>query len=417
MSTRPLRLREALEIGELRHVAVGGFSSITCLPAASASRAISCRACGGVQMATASSSGSLGEKLGVVFEGERVARLQSALARDGGELEGRALGDDRQMLVLRDLAEPDDADPVLFHPPPHPSFETFAVAVGQKDINISLYRLAGRTPRCYLPRSRKCQAGRRQIVMSARPGVERGWRRLRCQGHRSRRLGPHRDHHRRDRDARPDGDPRGIRRGEAAEGRAHRRLAAHDHPDRRADRDAGGSRRRGALGLLQHLLHPGPRGIRHRRAPASRSSPTRARRWRSTGTSPTASSNGRTASTANMILDDGGDATLLRASRRARRGRSLAPRQSEERGRRSALRDHQAAHRQEPRLVRQGEGEHPRRLRGDDHRRHAPLRHAEEGRASLPGDQRQRLRHEVEVRQQVRLPRSRWSTASAAPPT
>ena len=34
----------------------------------------------------------------------------------------------------------------------------------------------------------------------------------------------------------------------AAEGRAHHRLAAHDGPDRRADRDAHRARRRGALG-------------------------------------------------------------------------------------------------------------------------------------------------------------------------
>ncbi len=39
---------------------------------------------------------------------------------------------------------------------------------------------------------------------------------------------------------------------------------AHDHPDRRADRDAEGARRGSALGLVQHLLHPGPRCRRHR---------------------------------------------------------------------------------------------------------------------------------------------------------
>ena len=51
----------------------------------------------------------------------------------------------------------------------------------------------------------------------------------------------------------------------AAQGRAHRRLPAHDHPDRRADRDTEGARRRGALGLVQHLLDPGSRRRRHRR--------------------------------------------------------------------------------------------------------------------------------------------------------
>ena len=46
---------------------------------------------------------------------------------------------------------------------------------------------------------------------------------------------------------------------QAARRRPDRRLAAHDDPDRRAHRDAGRARRRGPLGLLQHLLHPGPR--------------------------------------------------------------------------------------------------------------------------------------------------------------
>ena len=89
--------------------------------------------------------------------------------------------------------------------------------------------------------------------------------RLRRQGHRPRRLGPQGNRHRRDRDARPDGDPRGIRPEAAAQGRPHRRLAAHDDPDRGADRDADGARRRRALGLLQHLLDPGPRRRRDRR--------------------------------------------------------------------------------------------------------------------------------------------------------
>ena len=66
-------------------------------------------------------------------------------------------------------------------------------------------------------------------------------------------------------------------------------------PDRRADRDPDRARRPGALGQLQHLLHPGPRrrrrGRRARTAPsrirrACRSSPGRARRSRSTGGAP-----------------------------------------------------------------------------------------------------------------------------------
>ena len=41
-------------------------------------------------------------------------------------------------------------------------------------------------------------------------------------------------------------------------------LPPHDHPDRRPHRDAEGAGRRGPLGLLQHLLDPGPRGGGHR---------------------------------------------------------------------------------------------------------------------------------------------------------
>ena len=93
-------------------------------------------------------------------------------------------------------------------------------------------------------------------------------------------------------------------------GRAHRRLAAHDHPDGGPDRDPDGARRRGALVLLQHLFDPGPRGGGDRggRHPVfaykgeslqeywdySR----RIFEWADGGTP-------------NMILDDGGDATLF----------------------------------------------------------------------------------------------------------
>ena len=50
----------------------------------------------------------------------------------------------------------------------------------------------------------------------------------------------------------------------APAGRPHHRVAAHDDPDRGADRDPGGARRGRALGLLQHLLDPGPRRRRDR---------------------------------------------------------------------------------------------------------------------------------------------------------
>ncbi len=98
--------------------------------------------------------------------------------------------------------------------------------------------------------------------------------------------------------------------------------SAHDHPDRGAHRDPGRARRPGALGQLQHLLHPGRRGGRRRgrpdeqpwmHRPVSRCSPGRARRSRSTGGAPSRRSTGapKASDGPNMILDDGGDATLL----------------------------------------------------------------------------------------------------------
>ena len=47
---------------------------------------------------------------------------------------------------------------------------------------------------------------------------------------------------------------------------------------------------------------------------------------------------------------------------------------------------------------RRGQGRH----RGDHHRRQPPLQAGPEGRAALPGDQRQRLGHQVQVRQPLR---------------
>jgi adenosylhomocysteinase len=108
----------------------------------------------------------------------------------------------------------------------------------------------------------------------------------------------------------------------AAEGRAHRRFAAHDHPDRRADRDAEGARRRSALGLVQHLLDAGPRRRRDRRA----GTPVFAFKGESLDEYWDFTHrifewpNGEFA---NMILDDGGDATLLLLGSKAEKDRSV----------------------------------------------------------------------------------------------
>ena len=108
----------------------------------------------------------------------------------------------------------------------------------------------------------------------------------------------------------------------------------------------------------------------------------------------------------NMILDDGGDATLLvhkgvefEAAGAVPDPESaesdefkiiLAHAPAQPPGGRAAL----DAHR----------GRHQGRDRGDDDRRPPPLPVRRDRPAALPGHQRQRLRHEVEVRQPLRLP-------------
>ena len=110
---------------------------------------------------------------------------------------------------------------------------------------------------------------------------------------------------------------------------------------------------------------------------------------------------------ANMILDDGGDATMLvhLGVEAEKKGEAPDPATA-------------ASHEQKvvfDVLVESLAGERPtagpriaaelaRCHRGDHHRRAPPLRHDEGGLAALPGHQRQRLGHQVEVRQQVRLP-------------
>ena len=102
-------------------------------------------------------------------------------------------------------------------------------------------------------------------------------------------------------------------------GRPHHRLAAHDDADRGAHRDARRARRRGPLGVVQHLLHPGPRRRRRRRRPR--------RHGRRPEGVPVFAWKGETLEEywwcteqvlrwpdgdgPNLILDDGGDATLL----------------------------------------------------------------------------------------------------------
>ena len=117
----------------------------------------------------------------------------------------------------------------------------------------------------------------------------------------------------------------------------------------------------------------------------------------------------------NLILDDGGDATLLvhRGAEFEKAGSVPDPRQAQDRTVRGVPdRPGHAAREPRPRpgAVHPHRGRPHRRDRGDDHRRAPPLRARRRRQAALPGDQRQRLRDEVEVRQHLRHPplAARW---------
>ena len=190
------------------------------------------------------------------------------------------------------------------------------------------------------------------------------------------------------------------------QGRAHRRLAAHDDPDRGADRDAHGARRRRALGLLQHLFDAGPRrrGDRRRRHAGVRGQGRepgrllglhpphlRVGRWRHAQHDPR-----------RRRRRDAAD-----PSRRARRGRrhhrsSTSATNEEEEVLFAAIKKRL---KDQPGWYTTMRQEHPRRDRRDHDRRAPALRDDEEGHAAVARDQRQRQRHQVEVRQPLRLPR------------
>ena len=108
----------------------------------------------------------------------------------------------------------------------------------------------------------------------------------------------------------------------------------------------------------------------------------------------------------NLILDDGGDATLLiHLGVRAEQGDAAFLELAFERGRGSTFRRDPAPAQGKSRLVSALRHRDPRRERRDHDRRASALRDAERGQTSLAGDQRQRFGHQVEIRQSVRLPR------------
>ena len=109
--------------------------------------------------------------------------------------------------------------------------------------------------------------------------------------------------------------------------------------------------------------------------------------------------------TANMILDDGGDATLLlHLGMQAETNPSVIahPTNEEEEVLFATIKKQLA---DEAGLVHDVRQEHQGRHRGDHHRRPPPLPDGQGRPPPLPGDQRQRLGHQVEVRQPLWLPR------------
>ena len=108
----------------------------------------------------------------------------------------------------------------------------------------------------------------------------------------------------------------------------------------------------------------------------------------------------------NMILDDGGDATLLvhKGAEYEKAGAVPDPESADSEELQVILRVAAALARGGPRALDEDRPGHQGRHRGDDHRRHAPLPDAGDRGPAVPGDQRQRLGDEVEVRQPLRLP-------------
>ena len=197
-----------------------------------------------------------------------------------------------------------------------------------------------------------------------------------------------------------------VRRQPAPGRRPHHRLAAHDRADRRAHRDPGPPRRRGPLGVVQHLLHPGPRRRRHRRR--------RRPRVRLEGRDPRGV----------LVVHRAGPALARRRGpqhdpRRRRRRHPAGPPRGRVRARRARSPSSAAEDSEEYGLIlatlnrtlredgklwtRIAEG-----IKGVTEETttgvHRLYQRHEAGQAAVPGHQRQRLGHQVQVRQPLRLP-------------
>ena len=192
--------------------------------------------------------------------------------------------------------------------------------------------------------------------------------------------------HRRDRDARPDGDPRGVRQAQPLKGA---RITGSLHMTIQTAvlietlKALGAEVRWASCNIFSTQDHAAA-AIADGRHPGVRR--TRASRSRSTGTTPTGSSSGpgrRRGS--NMILDDGGDATLLlhlgtRAEKDHRR-----PRQARRARKRSASSPRIKASSPRTRPGTRAEAADDQgRHRGDHHRRAPPLPDERKGELKFP---------------------------------
>ena len=105
----------------------------------------------------------------------------------------------------------------------------------------------------------------------------------------------------------------------------------------------------------------------------------------------------------NMILDDGGDATLyILLGARAEAGEDIIPVPGSEEEEVIKEADRQASGGL-ARLVHQDARPDSGRVRGNNDGREPPVSAGEGRPTAVPGNQRQRQRHQVEVRQQIRL--------------
>jgi adenosylhomocysteinase len=109
-----------------------------------------------------------------------------------------------------------------------------------------------------------------------------------------------------------------------------------------------------------------------------------------------------------QIVDDGGDATLLihKGVEFETAGRVPDASSADNEELAVVLRLLAPRPARDTRPLAQGRRGVPRRQRGDHDRRPPPLRDAEGRHAAVPGDQRERQRHQEQVRQPVRLPHS-----------